>query len=628
MERTERISQTQVREISDRMCDPAAKLLSKVLRAKALVRQGLIREAAQLIERAPLPPITKERIAKLVSLHPPHDHDAHPIPLLAPPDSALGRLTPILSSEKLRELLRACDKGKATGPSNLTASHLLSLMQDQQCAAGLVALLQDVADGRLSSAAVDVISNATSVAIDKTNGADPDSSEVRPLAIPEILYKVAAMFLIDSIDIEHMFDLFPRIQLGCGRKNGVESALHRTQLALEAGGAGSDTVVLSLDFRNAFNTRKRHTIAAALKAAPSTSRLWRFFDTFYGQRASHLGIYDRGELIYRFVNDEGVRQGCPVASFLYALSVQSIYEAAVAGLPELEAVAVADDFTITGPAMQVALALQQLDRACKEKDGPELNYSKCRVLWAYGTNHSSYAPFQAVMDEFGIPVVFDSLPLLGFGVGLGMSRVKYCDVAVDSHSYFFDAINHPLMNIQCGMLLLRASGLPRFGYISRVAPPIIARAAAERFDTMIMRAVANKCRLPDPADPGADGVKVRRSITLPTRCTGMAFTPHTRSSPCAFWASLAASAPTMAEYRYTTSDTAAALALQRRLVGTDTEFHLFDTFRVLLASGLDPEAKSSKMKVPAVNKISECTKVRPKFRGQPGCHKVQMPGPY
>ena len=139
--------------------------------------------------------------------------------------------------------------------------------------------------------------------------------------------------------------------------NGVESALHRTQLALERGGAGSDTVVLSLDFRNAFNMRSRAAIATALHKAPRTSKLWRFFHSFYGSRGSHLGSYEKNELIFRFVSDEGVRQGCPVASFLYALSVQHIYEAAVKGIPGLEAVAIADDFTITGPSLLVTRAL-------------------------------------------------------------------------------------------------------------------------------------------------------------------------------------------------------------------------------------------------------------------------------
>ena len=292
------------------------------MRAKALVRRGLIREAIQLIERAPLPELTIERINYLISLHPARRRD---IP--TPPSSSIPA---VLTGDELKKLIRRCDHGKAPGPSGLTAGHLAGLVLDPQCLAGLVAIIQDIAEGNLSPEATDIITSAVSVATDKSGG-NPNSNQVRPLAVPEILYKLAAMFVISSIE-QHMSTLFPTIQLGCGIKNGVESALHRTQVALEAGGHGSDTVVLSLDFRNAFNERQRSTIAKALYAAPVTSRLWRFFMLCYGERASHLGIYDRGELVHRFINDDGVRQGCPVASFLYALSVQHIYEAALAGI--------------------------------------------------------------------------------------------------------------------------------------------------------------------------------------------------------------------------------------------------------------------------------------------------------
>ena len=166
--------------------------------------------------------------------------------------------------------------------------------------------------------------------------------------------------------------------------------------------------------------------------------------------------------IYRFINDDGVRQGCPVAAFLYALSVQHIYEAAVRGIPGLEAVAIADDFTITGPALSVALAVQQLVEPCKD-DGPILNFGKCKALWAYSTNHPSYAPFCAAMSSYGepIPISYDAIPLLGAGVGLGNSRARFCNNAIQQHSNFFAAITHADMPVQAAMLLLRVSGILR-----------------------------------------------------------------------------------------------------------------------------------------------------------------------
>jgi hypothetical protein len=192
--------------------------------------------------------------------------------------------------------------------------------------------------------------------------------------------------------------------------------------------------------------------------------------------------------------------------------VQHIYEAAVRGIPGLEAVAIADDFTITGPALSVAQALQQLVEACKD-DGPILNFGKCKALWAYSTNHPSYEPFCDAMSSYSepIPIFYDAIPLLGAGVGLGNSRARFCNDAIQQHSNFFAAITHPDMPVQAAMLLLRVSGIPRLTYLTRVIPPAIIREACENFDAMIMRTVADKCHLPDPAT----NTNVRRHITLP-----------------------------------------------------------------------------------------------------------------
>jgi len=284
--------------------------------------------------------------------------------------------------------------------------------------------VQDIISGTLPPAAADIITSAVSVATHK--GVD----QVRPLAVPEILYKLAGLVCLESI-AHIMPDLFPKIQLGCGVKNGVEIAVHRTQLALEAG--GQDTVVLRLDFRNAFNERKRHVIARALFDAPLTSPIWRFFMMAYGGVGTHMGVYQRGQLIMRFLNREGVKQGCPIASFLYALSVQHLYEQCVEGIDDLQAYAVADDLTLIGPAVSVVRALRRLIRLCHE-DGPTLNLSKCEALWARSTDHPGFQLFADVMRHLDITIKHDTVNMLGSTIGLGMTRAVHCKAAVRSTS--------------------------------------------------------------------------------------------------------------------------------------------------------------------------------------------------
>ena len=560
--------------------DAATARRSSVRRATTHVRQGHIGAAVQALSRPPLPELTEERFANLLALHPQRD----------PKDVIqdiveLATIPPQLDPPAIMKLLKRCDSGKAAGPSNLTAAHLLVLASDPDCLRGICDIIRDIIEGNLGPAAVDLLTAAVSVATDK--GGD----QVRPLAVPEILYKVAAMLLLESIN-PFIPALFPTIQLGCGVKGGTEQAIHRTQLALELGGAASDTVVLSLDFRNAFNERRRSVMAKAIFAAPSTSRLWKFFMTMYGNRASHLGIYHRGELIEHFLNTEGVKQGDPLASFLYALSVQSLYTATIAGDDKLEAVAIADDFTITGPSDRVIAALRRLIDFCAA-DGPTLNPTKCKALWAYSKQHVNYDAFLGAMNELRIPIFYDSIPLLGASVGIGMHRAAHCMKAAKGLAPFLASLTHQDMPAQVALHILRECGLPILDYLGRVTPPTIFREAAECADEQIANCVASILDLPSP---GGNPI-IQLAIDLPFRSGGMGFPRKTRRSPFAFFSSYALTAFDIIHGR-TGIGTSNRPAFASLIRDTDTHFHLADTWDVLRAAGIDPEAKETKRYFP------------------------------
>ena len=61
----------------------------------------------------------------------------------------------------------------------------------------------------------------------------------------------------------------------------------------------------------------------------------------------HTGLHSQLE------SSEGVRQGDPFSAFAFALSVQPLYEAALAGFIESHGVSILDDLTLVGPQEQV-----------------------------------------------------------------------------------------------------------------------------------------------------------------------------------------------------------------------------------------------------------------------------------
>jgi ribonuclease HI len=553
---------------------PATRAAADVLRtnvrcAVGKVRLGYVGAAVDLLSRAPLADLNEQQFQHLKSLHPTRD-PSHII--LEPPGYDVLALPPPLDDDAIVKIIKSCDRGKSPGPSNLTAGHLRVLISDPDCLRGVCDMVRDIAAGNLAQAAVDLVTAAISVPIPK--GAD----QVRPLAVPEVLYKVPTLLLLESVN--HLSQvLFPKIQFACGVPNGMETAIHRTQIALERGGPGSDTIVLSLDARNAFNERQRTTMAEALFKIPETSRLWRAFMTFYGNRHSHLGVYSRGELVRHFMSSEGVKQGDPLAMFFYCLSVQPLYESTVAGDEQLEAVAFADDFTITGPSVRVIAALRRMIVLC-EPNGPTLNMSKCKALWAYSRQHPNYLAFSAAMCEFGIPVVYDSIPLLGASVGLGMHRSDHAMKVAKSHGRLFDAVVHEDMPAQIGHIILQQSGR-RLGHHARAYPPAMFRAAAEFYDQLVVNTVAKICDLPAPgSDPN-----ILQAIQLSYRNDGMNFRPYTRESPSAHLASIARSARDIARGHV---DIASAIR------GTDFEFHLNDTYEMLRKGGIDSASKEAK----------------------------------
>ena len=64
-------------------------------------------------------------------------------------------------------------------------------------------MVRDIAAGNLSPTAIDLMTASISVPIPKGD------DQVRPLAIPEILYKISALLLLESVD-HLMGRLFPK----------------------------------------------------------------------------------------------------------------------------------------------------------------------------------------------------------------------------------------------------------------------------------------------------------------------------------------------------------------------------------------------------------------------------------
>ena len=190
---------------------------------------------------------------------------------------------------------------------------------------------------------------------------------VRPIAMGETIWKAAATAVIDAM-APVLPALLPDIQLGVAVTGGAVIAVHGVQSALDS---SMSQVALLADVANAFNALDRRAIAKALADRPETKPLWHMVRTAYGDHRSPLLVCGRRGLDSVLQSESGVRQGDVLASLLFALTLQPVYERAVSvgcgDEPQsVSAYAVLDDVTFVGRWDRVKAAFGSFVEGCEQ----------------------------------------------------------------------------------------------------------------------------------------------------------------------------------------------------------------------------------------------------------------------
>ena len=211
--------------------------------------------------------------------------------------------------------------------------------------------------------------------------------------------------------------LLAPLQLRLGSSAGAEAVIHKVQALLET---RPQSVLLSLDFVNGFNSMFRHTMLERLYDLPELSDLWRLADFCYGA-PSPLHLYSREGLAATLISQRGARQGCVLGTLL-CLGLQPALVEASRGLTELSVSAYVDDVVALGPVDQAAIFFERLSSLSPDL-GLSLSLSKSSLLWP-----SAQTPPDSVRDwasTNSIPLLLGSVPLLGSIVGLDADRQRF-----------------------------------------------------------------------------------------------------------------------------------------------------------------------------------------------------------
>ena len=434
-----------------------------------------IRGAVRLLSSdAKLLSSTPETLEKLKTKHP----EPHPDTVLPPPPEELGDPL-ICTREEVQQAIKSFRNGSGGGPDGLLPQHLKDLTAEYlgETANSLVDALMDLLNniifaGKVLSFMVPIFYGAGLIALSKEDGG------VRPIAIGHTIRRLAGKVAMSKMKEKYPALLYPN-QLGVALPGGAEIGVHTLRQFVNHAHS-EDNLVANIDFRNAFNSIRRHKLLAEVKE--HTPSLYRMIYQCYST-LSYLYFGDK-DLLY---SKEGVQQGDPLGPLLFSLGIRDLLKSCKSEVN----IWYLDDGTVCGDPKTVHEDLTRILEASNPL-GLSVNSGKCEIFTIPGAGREEIqSDTQRVLENIqeDMPrirmVNKNSLLLLGApiceeaieGVLLeklqDLKRMAEGLTNIDAHDAVF--------------LLKSCYAIPKLTYFLRSAPTYRTMATLQEYDQVMKK---------------------------------------------------------------------------------------------------------------------------------------------
>ena len=172
----------------------------------------------------------------------------------------------------------------------------------------LAKLINLIGDGKKPEPLRPFFFGAKLIALIKIDG------ELRPIAIGNTLRRIASK-CAGSKALSEGPNFFGNVQVGCDTTRGTEIAAHSFRDLIERDDNSKCTVLIKLDFKNAFNSLNRETMLNHVYS--NRPALYNFTHCAYSKRSN---LFYGSSVI---MSEDGTQQGYPEAPPLFAETIQT-----------------------------------------------------------------------------------------------------------------------------------------------------------------------------------------------------------------------------------------------------------------------------------------------------------------